>query len=52
MYLLRIELSFDARTAWRTTPGCASPHGHSFRAEVFVAVPELDGLGLGVDFRG
>ena len=52
MYLLRIELSFDAAHRLADYPGkCASPHGHSFRAEVFVAVPELDGLGLGVDFR-
>lgn len=52
MFIDRIELAFDAAHRLVGYPGkCASPHGHSFRAEVFVAVPRLDALGLGVDFR-
>ncbi|MGH2355714.1 MAG: 6-pyruvoyl trahydropterin synthase family protein [Chloroflexota bacterium] len=52
MYIDRIELTFDAAHRLAGYAGkCASPHGHSFRAEVFVAVRELDELGLAVDFR-
>jgi 6-pyruvoyltetrahydropterin/6-carboxytetrahydropterin synthase len=52
MYVDRIEVSFDAAHRLVGYPGtCASLHGHSFRAEVFVAVRDLDALGLGVDFR-
>lgn len=52
MFIDRIELTFDAAHRLVGDLGkCASPHGHTFRAEVFVAVRELDALGLGVDFR-
>jgi 6-pyruvoyltetrahydropterin/6-carboxytetrahydropterin synthase len=52
MFIDRIELSFDAAHRLLGYPGkCASPHGHSFRAEVFVAVRELDAGGLGIDFH-
>jgi 6-pyruvoyltetrahydropterin/6-carboxytetrahydropterin synthase len=52
MYVVRIELTFDAAHRLQGYPGkCASPHGHSFKAEVFVAVRNLDALGLAVDFR-
>lgn len=52
MYIDRIELTFDAAHRLVGYPGtCASLHGHTFRAEVFVAVRELDPLGLAVDFR-
>lgn len=52
MYTARIEVSFDAAHRLLGYPGkCASPHGHTFRAEVVVAAPELDELGLTLDFR-
>jgi 6-pyruvoyltetrahydropterin/6-carboxytetrahydropterin synthase len=52
MFIDRIELTFDAAHRLVGYAGkCASLHGHTFRAEVFVAVRELDGLGLAVDFR-
>jgi 6-pyruvoyltetrahydropterin/6-carboxytetrahydropterin synthase len=52
MFIDRIELSFDAAHRLLGDQGrCASPHGHTFRAEVFVAVRELDAGGLGIDFR-
>jgi 6-pyruvoyltetrahydropterin/6-carboxytetrahydropterin synthase len=51
MYVDRIEIAFDAGHRLLDYPGkCASPHGHSFRAEVFVAASELDRLGLALDF--
>ena len=52
MYLARVEVSFDAAHRLLGYPGkCASAHGHTFRAEVVVVAPELDALGLTVDFR-
>jgi 6-pyruvoyltetrahydropterin/6-carboxytetrahydropterin synthase len=52
MYVDRVELSFDAGHRILGHRGkCASPHGHSFRAEVFVAVQHLDGLGFALDFQ-
>lgn len=52
MYLNRIEVSFDAGHRLLGYPGkCASPHGHTYSAEVFVISPELNELGLAVDFR-
>ncbi|MDQ3700587.1 MAG: 6-carboxytetrahydropterin synthase [Chloroflexota bacterium] len=52
MFIDRIELTFDAAHRLVGDHGkCASPHGHTFRAEVFVAVRDLDALGMGVDFR-
>jgi 6-pyruvoyltetrahydropterin/6-carboxytetrahydropterin synthase len=51
MYVVRIEVAFDAGHRLLDYPGkCAQPHGHSYRAEISVAKPELDALGLAVDF--
>lgn len=51
MYTNRIEVSFDAGHRLLNYPGkCASPHGHSFRAEVLVFSEEIDDLGLALDF--
>lgn len=47
----RIEVTFDAGHRLLGYQGkCASPHGHTFRAEVFVDGTELDELGLVLDF--
>lgn len=47
----RVEITFDAGHRLLDYPGkCASPHGHTFKAEVFVEGDELDTLGLVVDF--
>jgi 6-pyruvoyltetrahydropterin/6-carboxytetrahydropterin synthase len=51
VYTNRIEVSFDAGHRLLDYPGkCASPHGHTYRAEVFVRVPQVDRLGLAIDF--
>jgi 6-pyruvoyltetrahydropterin/6-carboxytetrahydropterin synthase len=51
VYIDRVEVSFDAGHRLLNYSGkCAAPHGHTFRAEVFVAVQQLDSVGLGVDF--
>jgi 6-pyruvoyltetrahydropterin/6-carboxytetrahydropterin synthase len=51
MYVLRTEVQFDAGHRVLGYPGkCASPHGHTFRAEVYVAIAQLDDLGMGIDF--
>jgi 6-pyruvoyltetrahydropterin/6-carboxytetrahydropterin synthase len=50
-YRDRIEVVFDAGHRLLDYEGkCASPHGHTFRAEVVVEGPEIDALGLLVDF--
>jgi 6-pyruvoyltetrahydropterin/6-carboxytetrahydropterin synthase len=52
MYVDRVEISFDAGHRIRGHRGkCASPHGHTFKAEVFIAVQRLDELGFALDFE-
>lgn len=47
----RIEVSFDAGHRLLNYQGkCASPHGHTFKAEVIIEGEELDSLGLLLDF--
>ena len=51
MFVDRVEVSFDAAHRLLDYDGkCASPHGHTYRAEVFVGRTELDDLGLAIDF--
>lgn len=51
MYRNRVEVTFDAGHRLLDYQGkCASPHGHTYKAEVFIVSDELDALGLGVDF--
>ena len=51
MYVDRVEIAFDAGHRLLGHGGkCAAPHGHTYRAELFVATRELDGLGLALDF--
>jgi 6-pyruvoyltetrahydropterin/6-carboxytetrahydropterin synthase len=51
MFVDRVEVSFDAAHRLLDYDGkCASPHGHTYRAEVFVARSQLDSLGLAIDF--
>lgn len=52
MFIDRVEIAFDAAHRLLGYRGkCASPHGHTFRAEVLVAAQRLDDVGLAVDFR-
>lgn len=51
MYVDRIEVSFDAGHRLMDYQGkCAAPHGHTYKAEVFVATDSLDRGGLAMDF--
>ena len=51
MYLVRIELTFDSGHRLLDYEGkCAFPHGHTYRAEVFMEAATLDRLGLVYDF--
>lgn len=51
MFVDRVEVSFDAAHRLLGYDGkCASPHGHTYRAEVFVGRSDLDDRGLAVDF--
>jgi 6-pyruvoyltetrahydropterin/6-carboxytetrahydropterin synthase len=51
LYQDRIELIFDAGHRQYDYHGkCESPHGHTFRAEIFVRSDGLNPLGFVVDF--
>ena len=51
MYQVRIEVSFDSGHRLLDYDGkCAFPHGHTYRAEVFLEGASLDRLGLVFDF--
>jgi 6-pyruvoyltetrahydropterin/6-carboxytetrahydropterin synthase len=51
MYLVRIETTFDSGHRLLDYDGkCAFPHGHTYRAEVFLEADSLDSQGLVFDF--
>jgi len=51
MHLIRIEIFFDSGHRLLDYEGkCAFPHGHTYRAEVFLEASSLDALGLVFDF--
>ena len=51
MHQIRIEITFDSGHRLLGYEGkCASPHGHTYRAEVFLKASSLDSLGLVFDF--
>lgn len=51
LFIDRVAITFDAGHRLLEYRGkCASPHGHTFTAEVVIAARELDDLGLVVDF--
>ena len=53
MYQIRIEFTFDSGHRLLDYNGkCAYPHGHTYRAEVFLESQTLDRLGLVYDFSG
>ncbi len=50
-YQVRIELSFASGHRLLEHQGkCVHPHGHTYRAEIWVASEALDGMGFVVDF--
>ena len=51
MYLVRIETTFDSGHRLLDYDGkCAFPHGHTYRAEVFLQSDTLDSQGMVFDF--
>lgn len=49
---VRVATSFSAAHHLRGYPGdCERPHGHNWTVEVCVECEELDGIGIGIDFR-
>ena len=51
MYLVRIETTFDSgHRLLDYDSKCAFPHGHTYRAEVFLESDTLDAQGLVFDF--
>ena len=51
MYLVRIETTFDSGHRLLDYDGkCAFPHGHTYRAEIFLKASSLDQQGMVFDF--
>ena len=51
MYQIRIEFTFDSGHRLLNYDGkCAYPHGHTYRAEIFIESNKLNSLGLVYDF--
>jgi 6-pyruvoyltetrahydropterin/6-carboxytetrahydropterin synthase len=51
MFQVSVEETFSAGHALRGYKGkCENPHGHNYRVRVTVEGPELDSIGLLVDF--
>src|SRR5579884_3964976 len=51
MFEVSVEYSFAAGHALRNYKGkCENVHGHNYRVEITLAGPELDSIGLLVDF--
>ena len=51
MYTIRIETTFDSGHRLLDYDGkCAFPHGHTYRAEIFLSDNTLDEVGLVFDF--
>lgn len=50
MYISRVQIEFDAGHRVLGYSGkCRSPHGHRYRAEVFVSTEDLDPVGFSLD---
>ncbi len=51
-YTLRVIADFAAAHTLRGYPGaCSRMHGHNWKVEVEVDATELDGIGMGLDFK-
>ena len=52
MFDIFIKTHFSGGHHLRNYPGnCEKPHGHNWKVKVTVRVSELDGLGMGIDFK-
>lgn len=52
IFEIYVKTHFSAAHFLRGYPGdCARIHGHNWDIEVFVTCTELDGIGIGIDFR-
>jgi len=51
MFQVSVEETFSSGHALRGYQGkCENPHGHNYRVQVTLEGPELDGIGLLIDF--
>ena len=51
MFQVSVEETFSSGHALRGYKGkCENPHGHNYRVQVTLEGPQLDGIGLLVDF--
>lgn len=52
IYEIYVQTHFSAAHCLRGYPGdCARTHGHNWMIDVYVKCQELDGIGIGIDFR-
>lgn len=52
MFTIFTKMQFSAGHHLRDYPGnCEHPHGHNWEVTVAVQANDLDGLGMGIDFR-
>jgi 6-pyruvoyltetrahydropterin/6-carboxytetrahydropterin synthase len=52
MFVLTVEGHFSAAHQVKGYTGdCAGMHGHTYKVRVSVAIKELDGIGMAMDFR-
>lgn len=52
MFEILVEEKFDAAHCLRGYPGnCERLHGHTYKVQVLLRTPNLDKIGMAVDFR-
>jgi 6-pyruvoyltetrahydropterin/6-carboxytetrahydropterin synthase len=52
IFEIYVQTHFSAAHSLRGYPGdCSRTHGHNWIIDVFVKCKELDGIGIGIDFR-
>ncbi|MEN6371561.1 MAG: 6-carboxytetrahydropterin synthase QueD [Armatimonadota bacterium] len=52
MFEITVEEKFDAAHCLRGYPGnCERLHGHTYKVQVLLRTPNLDKIGMAVDFR-
>ena len=52
VYEVYVQTHFSAAHCLKGYPGdCARTHGHNWMIDVYVQCRQLDGIGIGIDFR-
>ena len=52
MYEIYVRESFSAAHSLKGYPGkCERKHGHNWIVEIYIQCPDLNSIGIGIDFR-